>query len=105
MKKLQSNYTTIDQSKQLLELGLSSLTADSCVTLKPDNTQNVFEAYITIPIWSVGRLIEIMNICSICGHVSIHRTDRDVTQIEQLIEIIQNRINDKTIDFSKIELD
>ena len=106
-KDLQSNFTNIEQSKQLLELGLSALTSDSCITLKPDNTPkvNVFETYITIPSWSVGRLIEIMNICSICGHVSIHRTDRDVTQIEQLIEIIQNRINDKTIDFSKLELE
>lgn len=57
------------------------------------------------PCWSVGRLIEIMNICSICGHVSIHRTDREVTQIEQLIEMLQNRINNKTIDFSKLKFD
>ena len=53
--------------------------------------------------WSVGRLIEIINICSIWGNVSIHRTDREVTQIEQLIEILQNRINGKTIDLSKLE--
>ena len=113
-----SNYTTIEQSKQLLELGLPSDSADCVYELKqvgtkmimssiPDvipNTMKLTWNDKRIPCWSVGQIIEIMNVCSICGHVSIHRTDREVTQIDQLIEILQNRINSKTIDFSKYEI-
>ena len=107
MKKLQNNYTTIEQSKRLLELGVPADSADMYYT----RTNPIPKVYIEgttrhayhTPCWSVGRLIEIMNICSMWGNVSIHRTDRQVTQIEQLIEILQNRINGKTIDFSKLE--
>ena len=122
MEKLQSNYksnyTTSEQSKQLLELGLPADSAD-CYTIINNDVynkdeirvrQNEYEINYSFfknkhynPVWSVGKLVEIMNVCSLCGHVSIHRTDREVTQIEQLIEILQNRINDKTIDFSKLE--
>lgn len=114
-----SNYTTPEQSKKLLELGVPADSADCVYELKqvgtkmimssiPDiipNTMKLTWNDKRIPCWSVGGLIEILNICSICGHVSIHRTDRKVSQIEQLIEILQNRINDKTIDFSKLELE
>ena len=124
MKKLQSNYksnyTTSEQSKQLLELGLPANSADCYNVIDSDVynkddirvRQNDYEISYSFfnnkhynPCWSVGQIIEIMNVCSICGHVSIHRTDREVNQIEQLIEILQNRINDKTIDFSKLELE
>lgn len=73
MKKLQNNFTTVKQSKRLLELGLPEWTADCCFSkskdseyicegvkhIIPDNfcVQSVpFPAY---PCWSVGRLIEI----------------------------------------------
>ena len=121
-KDLQSNYTTIEQSKKLLELGLTADSADCYYdnAINPNIIpQKYFESFeefanyqvnvlghgICVPCWSVGQIIEIMNVCSLCGHVSIHRTDREVTQIEQLIEMLQNRINNKTIDFSKLELE
>ena len=121
-KNLQSksNYTTPEQSKKLLELGLPANSADCYNVIDSDVynkddirvRQNDYEISYSFfnnkhynPCWSVGQIIEIMNVCSICGHVSIHRTDREVTQIDQLIEILQNRINDKTIDFSKFELE
>ena len=116
MKKLQNNFTTPEQSKRLLELGLPADSADcfwfderDLMFLKDilysDEAKDGEWVRATdyTPCWSVGRLIEIMNICSIWGNVSIHRTDREVTQIEQLIEILQNRINGKTIDLSKLE--
>lgn len=111
MSKLQNNFTTPEQSRQLLEMGIPAWTADCYFDsweqiqwrILNDLDKNFFEKYSYIPSWSVGRLIEIMNICSIWGNVSIHRTDREVTQIEQLIEILQNRINGKIIDFSKLE--
>ena len=104
MKTLQNNFTTPEQSKRLLEMGVPAWTAD-CYYTKFGKIEIKNTAIDTLypSCWSVGRLIEIMNICSIWGNVSIHRTDREVTQIEQLIEILQNRINGKTIDFSKLE--
>ena len=118
--KSKSNYTTPEQSKKLLELGLPADSADCYNVIDSDVynkddirvRQNDYEISSSFfnnkhynPCWSVGQIIEIMNVCSICGHVSIHRTDREVTHTEQLIEILQNRINSKTIDFSKLELD
>ena len=121
-KNLQSksNYTTPEQSKQLLELGVAANSADCYNVIDSDVynkdeirvRQNEYEISYSFfnnkhynPVWSVGQIIKILNVCSLCGHVSIHRTDREVTQIEQLIEILQNRINNKSIDFSKFELD
>jgi hypothetical protein len=117
--KLQNNFTTIEQSKKLLELGVPEWTADMfydvnsekkyrswefCPEIIPLNTTyrkylaygekyDVFKHEYFYPCWSVGRLIEIMNICSMHDIVSIYRTDRDVTQIDVIIETIINRIN------------
>ena len=111
-----SNYTTIEQSKQLLKLAVPEWTADCLIKNNEEKdkpTIRVKEHYTGyyfandeyVSCWSVGQIIKIMNVCSLCGHVSIHRTDREVTQIEQLIEMLQNRINNKTIDFSKFKLE
>ena len=117
MKKLQNNYTTPEQSKRLLELGVPADSADCLLDngwleIDEDDVPSVIhkthkftdydQQYYT-PCWSVGRLIEIMNICSIHNIVSIYRTDRDVTQIDIIIETIINRINGNSIDFSKLE--
>lgn len=119
--KLQNSFTTIEQSKQLLELGVPAdsadcyLNGDSVIILKGKTFQENYNEDLNfarlhlieyphyIPCWSVGRLIEIMNICSIHNIVSIYRTDRDVTQIDIIIETIINRINGNSIDFSKLE--
>lgn len=127
--KFENNFTTIEQSKKLLELGVPEWTADMfydvnsekkyrswevCPDTVPFNTTyrkyiaygenfDVFKHEYFYPCWSVGRLIEIMNICSIHNIVSIYRTDRDVTQIDIIIETIINRINGNSIDFLKLE--
>lgn len=80
MKKLQSNFTTPEQSKRLLELGVPAWTAD-CYMLNHQIEHgwdyNDYEIYIDefnlrginyyenktiLPCWSVGRLIEIYKI-------------------------------------------
>lgn len=108
--KLQRNFTTPEQSKRLLELGVPEWTADCFykLDLYSFKTEMCFTKedsllYHYTPCWSVGRLIEIMNICSIHNIVSIYRTDRDITQIDIIIETIINRINGNSIDFSKLE--
>ena len=116
MKTLQNNFTTPEQSKRLLEMGVPKDSADCYYVLYKDledyeilvrtkgDTGNAFFKVVSyIPCWSVGRLIEIMNICSIHNIVSIYRTDRDVTQIDIILETIINRINGNSIDFSKLE--
>lgn len=127
--KLQNNFTTIEESKKLLELGVPEWTADmfyvvnskkkyrsweNCPEIIPFNTTyreylaygenfDVFKHEYYYPCWSVGRLIEITNICSIHSIASIYRTDRDVTQIDIILETIFNRIHGNSIDFSKLE--
>jgi hypothetical protein len=83
MKKLQSNFTTPEQSKRLLELGVPAWTADlyfyeeGCISnddepsgvipydeVYEDNSkETMFSSYVELPCWSVGRLIEIYHIC------------------------------------------
>lgn len=88
MKTLQNNFTTPEQSKRLLELGLSADSADLyyCACLnknkvpaeilsiadKPQVGTNTNE----YPCWSVGRLIEILKIC--------------VTKEDEFVEILEN---------------
>ena len=64
------NYTSIEQSKKLLELGLSPESADcmweqhnsetSYITVKPHTTLGRSIGAHTIPCWSVGALLEVM---------------------------------------------
>lgn len=72
MKTLQKNYTTPEQSKRLLELGLPSDSADCYYDqyqilnfrTELDYGYDFFELnFRFIPCWSVGRLIEIYHIC------------------------------------------
>lgn len=115
IKKLQNNFTTPEQSKRLLELGVPADSAD-CYWRK-DKHGNL--GYVSIipsggklderdyPCWSVGRLIEIMAVCyefdlpdSGSGHV--YATDiKKVVVIDVLISDIERFIN--KIDFSKLD--
>lgn len=76
MKKLQNNYTTPEQSKRLLELGVPEWTADLRYRICKANDSILGNPYLTkgkkyigshfnssLPCWSVGRLIEIYHIC------------------------------------------
>ena len=82
MKKLQNNFTTPEQSKRLLKIGVHADSADCYWQLRSDTLAEYLEyrCYIgtipaiidnlysfrngyTIPCWSVGRLIEIYHIC------------------------------------------
>lgn len=83
------NYTTIEQSKKLVELGLSPDTADMhypdyyfdsnakgpCNTSYKDAIEDLFHVYINpktkrlLPCWSLGALMEIMP--------KIHEDDND----------------------------
>lgn len=118
MKQLQCNFTTPEQSRRLLELGVPADSADcymlnrqiehgwdyndydiyvdecnvKCATYKENNT--------IIPCWSVGRLIEIYCLCM--GKKTI-----ELYTVCSLIEEIMNKIECLSevgvLDISKLE--
>lgn len=105
MSKLQNNYTTQEQSKRLLELGVPERTAD-CYYKESGKIEvkNTALDELFPPCWSVGRLIEIMKICN-------HPDDVDQVFCElayskkNLVELIVRLMeeNKEITDFSKLE--
>ena len=119
MKKLQNNFTTPEQSKRLLELGVPAWTADLLQETnlgsiwrhrwlkredESDYDAKAYQDFIdrhekhTTPCWSVGRLIEIMQIC--CDRVYVlqpHEAD-----IIQVVIADMCALKD-VLDFSKLE--
>ncbi len=120
MKKLQNNFTTPEQSKRLLNLGVPANSADlywhlGCEELiwvrntKSELREDLFDILIygktaNTPIWSEGRLIEIITICreEIYTRLLFSRVD-DHTNIENLIHYISAEIENGHIDFSKLD--
>lgn len=118
MGKLQNNFTTPEQSKRLLELGLPEWTANCYNTTKHigkipdgatykdvwkmskwrDENGNHIEMY---PCWSVGRLIEIYHICvgpgcSFTFHVCFPNL------MNEMIYKIAEAKNNKWLDLKKL---
>ena len=119
MKKLQNNFTTPEQSKRLLELGVPADSAD-CFYLKvhpvedyvyvlTDNRTYTEQAAISdyeysyfLPCWSVGRLIEIYHICDKPGFsFSFHVCFPNL--ISEMIYKIAEAKEHGWIDFSKLD--
>ena len=83
MKKLQNNFTTPEQSKRLLKLGVPKDSAYLMYDISeiehqtydfPTFVYGRFSRYaygLYVPCWSVGRLIEIFNECSNWNTVSM----------------------------------
>lgn len=129
MKKLQNNFTTPEQSKRLLELGVPADSADCYMKLngtdimlwhQPNRpTMSLFEfisrakeragSEVYIPCWSASRLIEIMTICYkwdflSCASFRIYVTDiTSHNVINQLINDLSLEISRGKMDFSKLE--
>jgi hypothetical protein len=125
MKKLQNNFTTPEQSKRLLELGLPADSADLYSSLGFENLvwvrntknelrEDFFDALINgksanIPIYSVGRLIEISLICGIGDKIPNELYINKYSLVDSLVENIISRLemvadlSINEIDFSKLE--
>ena len=124
MKTLQNNFTTPEQSKRLLKLGVPADSAD-CVLENLDTAENNFQSeYYTrwiiekrhvkedifcernegifLPCWSVGRLIEIYDICRYYDGDYDNVYGKE-TYIETFISAIEEAILDDMLDFSKLE--
>lgn len=118
IKKLQNNYTTLKQSKRLLELGLPADSADcyydSWKQIQwrqlADLHNDFFDVYKHYtPCWSVGRLIEIWLHCnkfsvnSTYEPITIGLIDFSNNFIDDFIHLIKKAVSSKHIDFSKLE--
>lgn len=110
MKKLQNNFTTPEQSKRLLELGVPADSADCYYTpygnisiIMPNQTDVPFIYEIgCTPCWSVGRLIEILEITS-DALWSDYEVLGKSTLIERVLKDFEKLVKYNKIDFSKLE--
>lgn len=106
MSKLQNNFTNIEQSKRLLELGVPADSADCYYTESGKiEIKNTSLDILYTPCWSVGRLMEIFDIC--CAIISDYN-DWCKTQCvpdEYVVYIIgcyERATDNKLLDFSKL---
>ena len=111
MKQLQKNYTTPEQSKKLLELGLPIESADMAVFYTPHNPYDPFiigndmtiwrdlKKGYGVPCWSVGRLIEIFIMLG--GFLVIY--ERDKNMIELLMKEITIGCTQGWLDFEQLK--
>lgn len=114
MKTLQRNFTTQEQSKRLLELGVPAGSADCYLTRfgidedwEAKLLKNVKYSEIAInnqeyclPCWSVGRLLEIYVIVRGLD-ISYLPIERGEDMVKYLIRLYEERAKD--MDFSKLE--
>ena len=120
MKKLQNNFTTPEQSKRLLELGVPADSADmyiECYWCDGHNgmwrykigSHEIFRDRKQIgegvgairPCWSVGRLIEIYCLATGVEYIKIGTSEISLTEL--MIKMIEIAVKVKTFDFSKLE--
>lgn len=120
MKTLQNNFTTIEQSKRLLVLGVPADSAD-CFYSSDNQGEEEFPNIIPIvndgiicfslfcnnkavPCWSVGRLIEIELMCREKMDGLLPRLAfvyGNVSYIEELIRYMERK--DHKYNFNKLE--
>ena len=118
MKTLQNNFTTNEQSKRLLELGVPTDSADCClngstvIVLNGKSFQEHYDEDLYfarlhlveypkyIPCWSVGRLIEIYEIGGENAGQWLS-TDKNKSRVERLVQLYEENVT--MLNFSKLE--
>lgn len=122
MKTLQNNFTTLEQSKRLLELGVPADSADMvyldtypvpemflCTYNEYCKNDNEYQSQCDYPnfhkftpCWSVGRLIEIFELCT---SYLFERRNPKLSILEDVMSQISEDIiaTDECWDFSKLE--
>lgn len=118
-KNIQNYFTSVEQSKKLIELGVPPNSADCYWEFCSDkfgesceydffvgenaaikNNLLSFRNEYVVPSWSVGRLIDIINNSTKLGYLVLYSSD---ILIERLIKVIENHSKFNEIDFSKFE--
>ena len=110
MKKLQRDFTTPEQSKRLLELGVPADSAN--YYYGKDGKIHYIDGKIPcsllwadglVPCWSVGRLMEIYALCCPTDiDADIWLADSD-TYLNSMIAKFELAFEDSLLDFSKLE--
>ncbi len=122
MKTLQNNFTTPEQSKRLLELGVPANSADcyyiDSMTSFHDKSPHIIPPYYKYsdgipngyesrfcPCWSAGRLIEICKICVTDKNELCEIFDELEMCVDETTILVQTfkEFRD-VIDFSKLEV-
>ena len=120
MKTLQNNFTTPEQSKRLLELGVPKNSADCRYENNWHHVESHTSSYTIpvfghprkeynddIPCWSVGRLMDIIEICSRFKWNAFDFTgtylEQAIKTLEFLVDMREESIDMYKIDFSKLE--
>ena len=118
METLQNHFTTVDQSKRLLAVGLPADSAD-CYFLPFGKgyihlfapgymSYSDYKAYHSddiTPVWSVGRLIEILIICGnyfAPKEFKIEPNSMKPSLIENIVDKIEELEGYDRMDFSKL---
>lgn len=110
MNKLQNDFTTKQQSEKLVALGMPRLSANfyyddenEIQIVKDPEFELQNKGYF--PCWSVGRLMEIIKICSdldtVLGYQIAYNTKHKASLLHIVIQIIEDGINE--FDFSKLK--
>lgn len=102
MSKLHSDYTTPEQSKRLLELGVPACTAD-CYYKESGKIEIKNTALDTLypSCWSVGRLIEIFAICFDPDFIHFDTYADGINFLQQMMDKFETYA--ENMDFSKLE--
>ena len=126
MIKLQNNFTTPEQSKRLLELGVPAGSADCYYTQEEiEGNMYWFDLHIKreyqphtslhastiwgeiLPCWSVGRLIEICLKCSTIEQRQVrffcNGDDDEYSLIDYVVTALESSVMTNHMDFSKLE--
>ena len=123
MKKLQNNFTTPEQSKRLLELGVPADSAD-CYLIKCRYGNDIYRPKILydvtysrldrfanmfdyLPCWSLGRLIEICLKCSTLEQRQVrffcNGDDDECSLIDYVVTALESGVITNHMDFSKLD--
>lgn len=121
MKKLQKDFTTPEQSRRLLELGVPAWTAnlyfyeEGCISnndepsgvipydeVYEDNSkETMFSSFVELPCWSVGRLMEIFAICFDPDFIHFDTYTDGINFLQQMMDKFETYA--ENMDFSKLE--
>ena len=114
MKKLQRDFTTPEQSKRLLELGVPADSANHYYG--KDGKIHYIDGKIPcsllwadglVPCWSVGRLMEICLKCSTLEQRQVrffcNGDDDEYSIIDYVLTVLESGVMTDHMDFSKLE--
>lgn len=104
-----NNYTTKEQSERLMEvLHIPASTADLVYVRTPEGghlmlfpDDMMYGDYVEYPVWSLGKILDIVLTCISIDHVCVYRDENHIDDLLHFIEY--NQIN-HVFDYSKLEI-